>query len=50
MRKFSYSLVELLKEFQAVEGLMKKPIVALVTEKGYISKLKGKKKQKKVQK
>ena len=43
-------MVELLKEFQATEGLIKKPTVALVTEKGSTSTLKGKKKHKKVQK
>ena len=46
MNKFSYSLVEL----QATERLIKKPTVTLVFEKGSNSKLKGKKKQKKVQK
>ena len=50
MNKFSYSLVEFLKEFQAAEGLVKKPIVALVIKKDSTSKPKGKKKKKKVQK
>ena len=48
MNKFSYSMAELLKELQATKGLIKKPIVALVTEKGLTSKPKGKKKQKNV--
>ncbi|GFZ06785.1 hypothetical protein Acr_18g0009550 [Actinidia rufa] len=50
MNKFSCSMAELLKKLQAAEGLIKKPIVALVTEKCSTSKPKGKKKQKKVQK
>ncbi|XP_057480438.1 uncharacterized protein LOC130767562 [Actinidia eriantha] len=50
MNKFFYSMVELLKEFQAVEGLIKKLIVVHVAEKSSTSKLKRKKKQKKFQK
>ena len=48
MNKFSYSMTELLKELQATKGLIKKPTVALVIEKGSTSKPKNKKKQKKV--
>ena len=44
MNKFSNSLVELLKELQIVEGLIKKPVVVIVTEKGSTSKSEGKKK------
>ena len=50
MNKFSYSMAELLKELQAAKGLIKKPVVAHVIEKISTSKLKRKKKQKKVQK
>ena len=50
MNKFSYSMAELLKELQATEGLIKKPVVAHVAEKGFISKSKGKKNKRKVQK
>ena len=46
MNKFSYSLAKLLKELQAAEGLIKKPIVALVIEKDFTSKPKSKKKHK----
>ena len=50
MNKFSYSMAELLKELQAIESLIKKPVVAHVAEKGFISKSKGKKNKRKVQK
>ena len=46
MNKFSYSLEKLLKKLQVAEGLIKKPIVALVTKKCSTSKSKGKKKKK----
>ena len=48
MNKFSYSLTKLLKDFQAAEGIIMKPVVALVTEKCSTYKLKGKKNKKKV--
>ena len=41
MNKFFYSLAELLIELQAAEGIIKKPVVAFVTEKGFTSKPKG---------
>ncbi|XP_057505686.1 uncharacterized protein LOC130788979 [Actinidia eriantha] len=44
MKKFSYSMAE----FQVAEGIINKPIVAHVAEKGSTSKLKRKKKKKKV--
>ncbi|XP_057953940.1 uncharacterized protein LOC131148231 [Malania oleifera] len=50
MNKLSYSLVELLKEFQVAEGIIRKPTIAFVTDKGSYSRPKGRKKQKKVQK
>ena len=50
INKFSYTLVELLKELQTAESLNRKSGRDLVIEKGFASKLKGKKKQKKVQK
>ena len=45
MNKFFYSVEEFLKDLQAAKGLIKKPIVAHVAEKGSTSKSKGKKKQ-----
>ncbi|XP_057948177.1 uncharacterized protein LOC131143825 [Malania oleifera] len=48
VNKLSYSLEKLLKELQAVEGLIRKPTNALVIEKGSSSSTKGQKKQKKV--
>ena len=50
MNKFSYSMAELLKELQVAKGLIKKPVIAHIAEKSSTSKLKGKNKQKKVQK
>ncbi|XP_057975181.1 uncharacterized protein LOC131162584 [Malania oleifera] len=44
MKKLSYSLAKLLKELQAVEGLIKKPTIDLVIEKGSSSMRKGQKK------
>ncbi|XP_057981292.1 uncharacterized protein LOC131166735 [Malania oleifera] len=44
------SLEKLLKELQAAEGLIRKPIKAFVIKKGFSSRPKGRKKQKKVQK
>ena len=41
---------EFLKKFQATEALVKKPVIAHITEKDSTSKLKGNKKQKKVHK
>ena len=48
VNKFSYSLAELLKEFQVTEGFIKKSIIALVIEKGSTFKSKDKKKQKNI--
>ena len=52
MNKMHLSLAKLLKELQAVEGLLvwKKPPSMLVAEKASTSKLKGKKKQNKSRK
>ncbi|XP_057982385.1 uncharacterized protein LOC131167607 [Malania oleifera] len=44
MNKLSYSLGKLLKELQAVEGLIRKLTIALVTEKGSFSRPKEAKK------
>ena len=44
MNKLNFSLAELHKELQAVEGLFKKPPSVHVAEKGSASKPKGKKK------
>ncbi|XP_057981340.1 uncharacterized protein LOC131166786 [Malania oleifera] len=41
MNKLSYSLIELLKELQVAEGLIRKPTFALVTEKSFSSRPKG---------
>ncbi|XP_057962216.1 uncharacterized protein LOC131153774 [Malania oleifera] len=48
--QLSYSLEELVKELQVAEGLIRKPTVAFVTEKGSSSRPKGRKKQTKVKK
>ncbi|XP_057981282.1 uncharacterized protein LOC131166725 [Malania oleifera] len=40
MNKLSYSLEELLKELQAAKGLIRKPTIAFVTEKGSSFRLK----------
>ena len=50
MNKHPYSMIELLNKLQSVEGLIKPVARAYVAEKGSAPKLKGKKKQKKVQK
>ncbi|XP_057962239.1 uncharacterized protein LOC131153797 [Malania oleifera] len=41
MNKLSYSLAELLKDLQVAEALIRKPTIALVTEKGSSSRPKG---------
>ena len=50
INKPQWTLAQLLKELVSTEGLIKKPSIVLITERGSSSKPKGNKKKKKVQK